>query len=425
MPGANLAGARGVAERLVAILEQIGPVTVSAGIAVDGGTGQLDGLMADASAILERARIAGGGRVGAPGRQPTRRAVARRDRRPGARAGRARPRHRRARRAGRRPRRRGRPPPEPRRRGGRAHRRRRAAARHRQGRDPGLDPLQARPAQRRGVGGHARATRVVGERILRAVPGLGPVARMVRHGHESFDGTGYPDGLRGDDIPLGSRIVLACDAYDAMTSDAPLPRRAVPRGRGRRAAGRRPARSSTRASSTRCSATSRTARPSTTPRAPQRAARLSAAAASRDIPPHTTSITRSTSTRPRDVGVVAPPVGQRLAGARGQLGVHLDRLLVVAVAAAGHERDDRAASPAPAAGRSAAPAPGRPRRGTARATPRGAPRPSRRRRRCPRAGAPPPPAPPPRWRRSAAPAPRRARWISTSCSCAWTRSARR
>src|SRR3954454_1278771 len=67
MPGANLAGARGVAERLVAVLEQTGPVTVSAGIAVDA---HLDGLMADAAAILERARIAGGGRVGAPGRMP-------------------------------------------------------------------------------------------------------------------------------------------------------------------------------------------------------------------------------------------------------------------------------------------------------------------------------------------------------------------
>jgi HD-GYP domain-containing protein (c-di-GMP phosphodiesterase class II) len=53
------------------------------------------------------------------------------------------------------------------------------------------------------------------------VPGLGPVARMVRHGHEHFDGNGYPDGLRGDEIPLGSRIVLVCDAYDAMTSPRP------------------------------------------------------------------------------------------------------------------------------------------------------------------------------------------------------------
>jgi HD-GYP domain-containing protein (c-di-GMP phosphodiesterase class II) len=44
---------------------------------------------------------------------------------------------------------------------------------------------------------------------------------MVRHGHERFDGSGYPDSLRGEEIPLGSRIVLACDAYDAMTSERP------------------------------------------------------------------------------------------------------------------------------------------------------------------------------------------------------------
>ena len=62
---------------------------------------------------------------------------------------------------------------------------------------------------------------VVGERILRAIPGFGSVARIVRHEHERFDGTGYPDGLAGDAIPIGSRIILACDAYHAMTSDRP------------------------------------------------------------------------------------------------------------------------------------------------------------------------------------------------------------
>jgi diguanylate cyclase (GGDEF)-like protein/putative nucleotidyltransferase with HDIG domain len=62
---------------------------------------------------------------------------------------------------------------------------------------------------------------VIGERILRAIPGMGGVARIVRHEHERFDGTGYPDGLAGEQIPLGSRIILACDAYHAMTSDRP------------------------------------------------------------------------------------------------------------------------------------------------------------------------------------------------------------
>jgi diguanylate cyclase (GGDEF)-like protein/putative nucleotidyltransferase with HDIG domain len=62
---------------------------------------------------------------------------------------------------------------------------------------------------------------VIGERILRAIPGMGPIARIVRHEHESFDGSGYPDGVSGDAIPIGARIILACDAYHAMTSDRP------------------------------------------------------------------------------------------------------------------------------------------------------------------------------------------------------------
>ncbi|HVE68812.1 MAG TPA: diguanylate cyclase [Solirubrobacteraceae bacterium] len=62
---------------------------------------------------------------------------------------------------------------------------------------------------------------VIGERILRAIPGLGSVARIVRHEHERWDGGGYPDGISEDSIPIGSRIILACDAYHAMTSDRP------------------------------------------------------------------------------------------------------------------------------------------------------------------------------------------------------------
>jgi diguanylate cyclase (GGDEF)-like protein len=68
---------------------------------------------------------------------------------------------------------------------------------------------------------------VIGERILRAIPGFGAIARMVRHEHERWDGGGYPDGLTGTAIPIGSRIILACDAYHAMTSDRPY-RRAMP-----------------------------------------------------------------------------------------------------------------------------------------------------------------------------------------------------
>ena len=62
---------------------------------------------------------------------------------------------------------------------------------------------------------------VIGERILRTIPGMGAVADDRRHEHERFDGRGYPDGLAGEDIPIGSRVILACDAYHAMTSDRP------------------------------------------------------------------------------------------------------------------------------------------------------------------------------------------------------------
>ena len=47
---------------------------------------------------------------------------------------------------------------------------------------------------------------------------LAPLAPLVRHHHECYDGTGYPDGLKGDDIPLGARIIGICDAYDTMTT---------------------------------------------------------------------------------------------------------------------------------------------------------------------------------------------------------------
>jgi two-component system, cell cycle response regulator len=61
----------------------------------------------------------------------------------------------------------------------------------------------------------------VGERILRASPALRSVATIVRASHENWDGSGYPDGLAGDDIPIASRIIRACNAYVAMTSTRP------------------------------------------------------------------------------------------------------------------------------------------------------------------------------------------------------------
>jgi two-component system, cell cycle response regulator len=60
---------------------------------------------------------------------------------------------------------------------------------------------------------------ILGERILNAAPALRPVARIVRSTHERWDGRGYPDRLRGEEIPPGARVVAVCDAYDAMTTD--------------------------------------------------------------------------------------------------------------------------------------------------------------------------------------------------------------
>lgn len=62
---------------------------------------------------------------------------------------------------------------------------------------------------------------LIGERILGAAPALARAAKLVRASHERFDGTGYPDNLAGDRIPLGARIISVCDAYDAMKSDRP------------------------------------------------------------------------------------------------------------------------------------------------------------------------------------------------------------
>lgn len=65
---------------------------------------------------------------------------------------------------------------------------------------------------------------IVGERIISASAALAPVGRLVRYSHEHYDGAGYPDGLAGEAIPLGSRIILACDALEAMTNDRPYSR---------------------------------------------------------------------------------------------------------------------------------------------------------------------------------------------------------
>jgi two-component system, cell cycle response regulator len=64
----------------------------------------------------------------------------------------------------------------------------------------------------------------IGERVLAAAPALGPVAKVVRSTHERWDGKGYPDGLAGREIPLGSRIIFVCDAFNAITEGRPYKR---------------------------------------------------------------------------------------------------------------------------------------------------------------------------------------------------------
>lgn len=60
---------------------------------------------------------------------------------------------------------------------------------------------------------------IYGASILEPSAALRPLVQMVLHHHENFDGSGYPEGLKGDEIPLGSRIIIVADAYEAMTSD--------------------------------------------------------------------------------------------------------------------------------------------------------------------------------------------------------------
>src|SRR5687767_9661160 len=58
---------------------------------------------------------------------------------------------------------------------------------------------------------------LIGQELLERRPELQPIGPLVRSSHERWDGSGYPDGLRGAAIPLPSRIVAICDAFDAMT----------------------------------------------------------------------------------------------------------------------------------------------------------------------------------------------------------------
>jgi putative nucleotidyltransferase with HDIG domain len=78
-------------------------------------------------------------------------------------------------------------------------------------------PGRLTPAEYERIKLHA----VIGADILSAIDFPFPVVPIVRHHHENWDGTGYPDGLKGDEIPIGARILSVIDCYDALTSDRP------------------------------------------------------------------------------------------------------------------------------------------------------------------------------------------------------------
>jgi HD-GYP domain-containing protein (c-di-GMP phosphodiesterase class II) len=74
---------------------------------------------------------------------------------------------------------------------------------------------------------HVKGHPAAGAEIVAHIDGLSTVAEWIRHSHEHFDGSGYPSGLRGDEIPPAARVLLVADAFDSMVSvrpyGAPMP----------------------------------------------------------------------------------------------------------------------------------------------------------------------------------------------------------
>jgi HD-GYP domain-containing protein (c-di-GMP phosphodiesterase class II) len=75
---------------------------------------------------------------------------------------------------------------------------------------------------------HVKQHVIIGAQILAPLVHLGDVVSMVRSHHERVDGTGYPDGLSGEDIPIGGRIIAAAEIYDALTTSRPYQEQMTP-----------------------------------------------------------------------------------------------------------------------------------------------------------------------------------------------------
>src|SRR5437870_8357435 len=65
---------------------------------------------------------------------------------------------------------------------------------------------------------HVKQHVIIGSQILAPLAHLGDIIPAVRHHHERWDGTGYPDGLRGEEIPIGARIIGAAEVFDALST---------------------------------------------------------------------------------------------------------------------------------------------------------------------------------------------------------------
>ena len=75
---------------------------------------------------------------------------------------------------------------------------------------------------------HVKQHVIIGAQILAPLVHLGNIVSMVKSHHERFDGTGYPDGLRGDEVPLGGRVIAAAEVYDALTTARPYQEKMTP-----------------------------------------------------------------------------------------------------------------------------------------------------------------------------------------------------
>jgi putative nucleotidyltransferase with HDIG domain len=75
---------------------------------------------------------------------------------------------------------------------------------------------------------HVKQHVIIGAQILAPLVHLGDIVSMVKSHHERWDGTGYPDGLRGEEIPKGGRIIAAAEVYDALTTSRPYQEKMTP-----------------------------------------------------------------------------------------------------------------------------------------------------------------------------------------------------